>query len=564
MTFLEFIRKNLIIAVIVIVGILVGLIMMDYGDSGSAFSREYRVEINGTKYNAQDTASLGYNGRGYLESLARMSNNAAMEMCRKNADADGDGKLNEQEEMMYRIQVAYLFSMPTSAYMKPQYLLSLWMETGVMKNSPEENLAVNRLLIREEAKALGIKPSREQIDEYIKTLPAFQKNGAFNLEAYKTIVHYRNGQADNTSEQAFRELVSDMILWDTLYSIHTSGVTDVAEAASKINAAREQVLKGVSAWLPLSAVQQPADPTADEVKAYWELNKDKYQSEETRGITLITLIPGEGMNEEQLYAIAAEIRDSLTASPNADPEAIINTAIQNNEVTSAPFSYEKKTLPACSLATAPQELETIISVGGTATPLKQIAFSTDLTAKGSSRYSNFNLTDNKRFVMLQVDSITPASALPFEQAADLARADLMSTMKTAALDKAAEELYNKINAELAAGKDMKTAFAVAEAAGAQVAEFGPKSIAEAADGTKGIYESDLRRTPTGKLADVAKTTEGVAITGITERVVNTDPQQEAQRAALNNMALRLMLMEEWLRSAYTRYSVGVPKADDGE
>ena len=166
--------------------------------------------------------------------------------------------------------------------------------------------------------------------------------------------------------------------------------------------------------------------------------------------------------------------------------------------------------------------------------------------------------------MLQVDSITPASALPFEQAADRARADLMSTMKTAALDKAAEELCNKINAELAAGKDMKTAFAVAEAAGAQVTEFGPKSIAEAADGTKGIYESDLRRTPTGKLADVAKTTEGVAITGITERVVNTDPQQEAQRAALNNMALRLMLMEEWLRSAYTRYSVGVPKADDGE
>lgn len=561
MTFLEFIRKNLFIAVIVIFGILAGLIMMDYSDSGSAFSGEYRVEINETKYKAQETATLGIQGRGYLEALSRMSANAATEMCRKNSDMDGDGKLNEQEEMMYRMQIAYLMSMPTTAYTKPAYLLNQWTGTGVFKESQEENIAVNRLLIREEGKALGIVPSKEQIDAYIQAMPAFQKDGSFNAELYKDIVHFRNGQADTNSEQAFRSLVSDMIIWDTIFSLYTAEVYGIEDADKKINDAREQMLKGVSAWLPATAVAQPAEPDEAAVKAYWETARDNYKSEETRGVTLISLVPGEGMNEEQLYAISTEIRDTLTATPNADPVAIIEAAMQNTEISAAPFTYEKKTLPATTMNAAPAELNAEISIGGETKTLKQVAFSAEQTATGGSRFSNFNMTPNKHFVMIQIDSITPSAPLPFEEAAARAKEDLMAQLKLTAVDKAAEELHAAISAELAAGKDMKTAFAAAEAIGAEVKEFGPTAIAEVADGTKGIYEADLRRTPSGQLAPASKTAEGVAITGITERLVNENAAMNAQRAAINTVSLRLQVMEEWLRTAYTRYKVNVPKVD---
>ncbi|MBR5212801.1 MAG: hypothetical protein IKV92_00890, partial [Akkermansia sp.] len=103
MTFLEFIRKNLIIAVIVIVGILVGLIMMDYGDSGGAFSRDYRVEVNGTRYKAQDVINMGYKTESYLKQINRLSAPAfdgfLMQMC----DTNGDGQLDAQESMLYRL-----------------------------------------------------------------------------------------------------------------------------------------------------------------------------------------------------------------------------------------------------------------------------------------------------------------------------------------------------------------------------------------------------------------------------------------------------------------------------
>ena len=50
MTFLEFIRKNSLLVLIVIVAIGAGLIMMDYSGQGSAFSRDFYIQVNGTNY----------------------------------------------------------------------------------------------------------------------------------------------------------------------------------------------------------------------------------------------------------------------------------------------------------------------------------------------------------------------------------------------------------------------------------------------------------------------------------------------------------------------------------
>ena len=73
MTFLEFIRKHLIIAIIAIVGILVGLIMMDYGDSDSTFSRDYLIEINGTRYKQNDVAQQAMDTKSHLTRLSALS-----------------------------------------------------------------------------------------------------------------------------------------------------------------------------------------------------------------------------------------------------------------------------------------------------------------------------------------------------------------------------------------------------------------------------------------------------------------------------------------------------------
>lgn len=568
MTFLEFIRKNLIIAVIVIVGILVGLIMMDYGDSGGAFSRDYRVEVNGTRYKAQDVINMGYKTESYLKQINRLSAPAfdgfLMQMC----DTNGDGQLDAQESMLYRLN--RMASVPFEPSLKAEHLLNSWGNLGVLKEDAE-NLAVNRILLQEAAKDLGIVPSKEQVDAYIKAMPAFNNNGTFNAEAYKNIVGYRNGQTDNAGERDFRELVADMIVWDTIYSIITADIEGNKEAEKKIDQAVNQNISGWYATLPLSAAPTPEAPTAEAVKAYWESTKENYQSDEKRAFTIIQIIAGEGMNGNDLANRAAEIQEALTAAASSDPEGIITNNIATADSSAGIIDYKLTTCEECTANTTPEALSTLIQAGSNETPLSVLAFNKDLTATGAGRFSQHYLdAEGKNAYIIRMDSITPAAPLPFEQAESAARAALEQGLKVDAFYKAADELYKKISDELAIGKDMKSAFEAATAAGAVVTEYTDSPIAEIAGkqeqglnlseagaAQQRMHESSLRRTHSGTLAPLVKSDQEAVITGISKRTT-------VENGADNNHSMRIMqlrneLMKEWQRSTYTRYKVVVPQ-----
>lgn len=565
MTFLEFIRKNLIIAVIVIVGILVGLLFMDYGDQGSAFSRDYRVEVNGTRYKAQDVMTLGYKTQSYLARLNRLSSpsfdNFLMQLC----DADGNGELDARESVMFTLQRAA--ALPTQASLKPAHLLNSWGNLGVLEG--EENLAVNRLLLQEAGKELGIVPSKEQIDAYIKAMPAFNNNGSFNSEAYKNLVGYSNGQVDGAGERDLRDLVADMIIWDTLNSIITANMEGNLEAEKKVDQAVDQSLCGWTATFSLANAPAPEAPTAEAVKSYWESTKDNYKSDEKRSFTIIQLIASEGMNAESMNYRAAEVQEALVAASATDPEAVISAANASEDV--LPIDYKLIACEECTAETAPEILNTIIKIGSRECALREAAFNESLTATGAGRYSSyFPDTEGNTVYVVRVESIVPAATLPFEQAEPQARVALTEALKLDNFYKVADDLHKKISDELAAGKDMKSAFEAAQTAGAQVEEFTDSHIreisgkqepglelSEAGVEKQRLHESALRRTATGKLAPIVKSGEQAVITGITKRTTVEDNSNSNH--SLRTLQLHDELMKEWLRNAYTRYKVIVPQ-----
>ena len=69
MTILEFIRKNSLMVLIVIVAVGAGLVMMDYSGKGSAFSRDFYIRVDDVGYSYPEAAALGENGKQYLSSL---------------------------------------------------------------------------------------------------------------------------------------------------------------------------------------------------------------------------------------------------------------------------------------------------------------------------------------------------------------------------------------------------------------------------------------------------------------------------------------------------------------
>ena len=163
MTFLEFIRKNSLLVLIVILAIGAGLLMMDYGNQGSTFSRDFHIQVNGTNYATPEVYSMGESASGTIQNLV----SATHTKLRNRFDANGDEELStdEQAAMSAWIQENPQFE---AALTRLQYIMEAWCY-GLCKNA-EENIAINRAVLHEEAKALGIFPSKEQIDAYITSM----------------------------------------------------------------------------------------------------------------------------------------------------------------------------------------------------------------------------------------------------------------------------------------------------------------------------------------------------------------------------------------------------------
>ena len=505
MTFLEFIRKNMLIAVIVIVGILVGLIMMDYGNSGSAFSRDYRIEVNGTRYKAQYTMTNGDKTQYYLLHMG----------CVDKLELWGLGLLNQTNE----------------------------------------NYAVNRLLLREAAAELGIAPSNEEIDEYIKTrIPAFQINNQFSYDAYKELIGYNNGELNSSAENDVRELVSDMIIHDTIKQIVAANVSENKEAKKKVDEAINQNISGCIAVLQLANQEEPAAPSAEVLKQYWEQHKLNYMTEEKRAFTVIKL-----MGDRKVAGAASIIQEALVKTPAATPEEVINA--KRSECAELE-DYKIQRYNECTATTAPDELkQQRVSVNGVDAPLNALIFNSALTSQTAGQYSTY-FTDegDLNSYIIRIDSIVPAVPQSFEQAEEAARKDWIADARVKLFYAKANAIQSMINEALAAGIDMKSAFVAATEAGAVVTEFTNEPLYTVA-ATGAQTASQLSRTHSGSLAPLVKTPTEVVITGISNRT-KSKAEENSTMEQLNNVIMTEALMRDWIISAYSHYKVVVPQTEE--
>ena len=575
MTFLEFIRKNSLLVLIVIIAIGAGLLMMDYGNQGSAFSRDYHIQVNGTNYNVQDVYSLGENGQGVIQNLY----SSMVTKMRERFDANDDEKLSADEEAAMSAWIQEHAEVEASMG-RLQYILQAW-SYGPCTRS-EENIAINRAVLHEEAAALGIIPSKEQIDNFIKGMPAFiNADGGFDRKLYQNMTGWYDGVANNPMEQAFRSVISDIIAWETIGALITEGVVHNSKVQSEIVDASNQSVSGKTAWLATDKVPAPAAPTEEELKTWWEAHKDNYKSEQRRIVSLYTLTPGKDVTTDALMNTADIIMQDLSMANGAGIDTILENAAANPE--NAEFTYKNAdgsthiTLPLSTLAQVPAELRAEVDHNGKRTSLAEIAFNeiecaTTLAAYEEAVKNNngdklstiqqmrgFFLTDDNKLLLIKVEAVEAPAVLPFEQAREKALSDLNTERADNALNIAAEKLYKEMSDAVAAGEGTDAVFAKAAAAGAVVSDFGPCELNFNADLPEGVTVQDLLTTPANKLCPQAIEATGARISMVTGRTVPADRQYTMAKLMyqipMSNARLSNQLMLDWLNTAYTRYKV---------
>ncbi len=575
MTVLEFIRKNSLLALIVIAALLIGFIMMDYSGKQNPLSNDFYIQVDGTGYSYPDTYNLGQNGVSYVQALYTNTTRKMIERF----DTDKNGELNEAENAA---MMAWLSQNPQvdTALKTLDAIFRSW---GYgMAGESEINFAVNRAVLKAEAKALGFAPSKEQIDAYIQAMPAFMNaDGSFDQELYHRMTGFHNGVASNPTEKAFRDVVADMMVWECIHALVTDGLQYNTKAQSELIDALHQKVTGKTAWLAKSAVPAPADPTEDEIKAYWDTNKDRYKSDERRIVSLYTLRPADGATLDALMSTADIIMQDLSQANGKGIDAMLDGAAANPENT--PFTYlqgDNKThvtLPICTLATLPAELKILVDHNGESVELGKVLFGEVDTAPSVAEYEaahaagdaekytsirqirGFYPTKDGSLILARVEAIETPSVLPYEQARDKALADLQAERNNTALADAAQKLYDDMRATLDGG-DINAVFEKAKAAGAEVQDFGPVTLAGLGTSLPlGATPQTLMSTPSGKLAELAVLPDGAAITAVLSRSIELSPEYSYAKVggymAELNAKLRSDIMTDWQNSAYIRYNV---------
>ncbi len=578
MTALEFIRKNSILVLIVIAAVALGLVMMDYSGKGSMFSNDYYIQVNGTGYDYAETEMLGGNGREYLSSLV----SSVHQRIQDNFDADGNEELDDAER-----QKANAWVEANPHVEESLALIQLAYQTwgrGVTEDD-SVNFAISRAMLHEQAKEFGIKPSKEQVDAFIRSFPSFVKaDGNFDQSLYQRLAGYRNGVANNNQERAFRAVIEDLIIWQSLRAMLTEGVSFNRTATADLINAMSQKMLGKTAWLPLGFVTEPAEPTEEELKTYWESHKENYKSEEKRIISIYTLTPTEGTTLDALLSTADIIMQDLSQANGQGFDQMLETAAENPEL--SPFSYltaEGKshiTLPLSALSSLPTELQVEVDHNGETVTLGQAAFTVETapsvqeyeaaTAAGTAdklvnikHVRGFFPTKDGKLALVRVEAAEAPVVLPYEEARERALADLRQERKDNALELRAKEIYAAMEAVLAEGGDITSAFNKAEEMGAVVSTFGPVGLGLDDGLPEGADPAVLMRTPSGKLIPLVVMPHGARISSVIDRTVEDSPEMRGMRDIFYlrqmNSQLELYTFLDWHSDAIRRYNVQLSK-----
>ncbi len=578
MTALEFIRKNSILVLIVIAAVALGLIMMDYSGKGSMFSNDYYIQVDGTNYDYPETAVLGGNGKEYLSSLV----SSVHQRIQENFDADGNEELDEAEQQKAN---AWVEANPRveEAIALVQLAYRTW-GRGVTEDDAV-NFAISRALLHAQARELGIAPSKEQVDSFIRSFPAFIKaDGSFDQALYQRLAGYRNGVANNNQERAFRSVISDLIVWQSLRSMLTEGVAYNRAAVSGIIDMMNQKMLGKTAWLPRGFVGEPAEPTEEELKAWWETHKENYKSEEKRIVSVYTLTPSEGSTLDALLSTADIIMQDLSQANGQGFDAMLENAAENPEL--SPFSYltadgkSHTTAPLSALSALPAELQVEVDHNGETVTLGAAAFTVEsapsvqeyeaATAAGTAdklvnikHVRGFFPTKDGKLALVRVEAIEQPVVLPFEDAREKALADMKKERKDNALELRAKEIYAAMEAVLTNGESISAAFAKAEEMGAVVSNFGPVGLGLDDGLPEGADPAVLVRTPSGKLIPLVVLPHGARISSVVDRTVEDSPEMRGMRDLFYlrqmNSQLELYTFLDWQSDAIRRYKVMLNK-----
>ncbi|MBR9874068.1 MAG: peptidylprolyl isomerase [Vibrionaceae bacterium] len=245
---------------------------------------------------------------------------------------------------------------------------------------------INDVLLDQQAEALGLRISDEQVRSMILEMPQFQSNGQFDQEIYQASLRRAGFSPDTFAEYMRRELVREQLLNALQTSeftlpgeVQVQGelftqtrdirtiVIDFEEFAKNVeltdeeiqdyykanqdNFTRPEQAKVAYVELSAEALKKQTEVSDEEVQKYYDEHLDKYSSEEQRRVAHILVEGGDEAkaqaildqlnNGAEFAALAEEKSDDFGSAENGGDLGWIERDVMDPAFEKAAFALEK-------------------------------------------------------------------------------------------------------------------------------------------------------------------------------------------------------------------------------
>lgn len=182
-----------------------------------------------------------------------------------------------------------------------QYYLQSYELASIMRIIPSSggldsfaNLFVARHLMED----LGIRPSTEEARAALEKLPALQNNGKLDVSRGQMLEQLAGSMGFDGD--ALLEIMKDTIGLRKLQELVTKSYTASPLAAEKQYASSYQTFKGAKITFETEAFKKDVAVTDDEIKKYYEENKENYKTSEKRAVSYVLFEKAKDLDKKPL------------------------------------------------------------------------------------------------------------------------------------------------------------------------------------------------------------------------------------------------------------------------
>ncbi|MDU1059181.1 MAG: peptidylprolyl isomerase [Leclercia adecarboxylata] len=374
-------------------------------------------------------------------------------------------KVNDQEISRGQFENAFAGERNRMQQQLGDQFSELAANEGYMKNLRQQTLnrLIDEALLDQYAREIGLSISDDQVKKAIFSTPAFQNDGKFDNTRYNAIVN-QMGMTPDQYAQALRNQLTTQQLINAVVGTDFMLKGEADELATLVSQQRivREATFDVNA---LAAKQQASD---EEVKSYYEQNKNNFTSPEQFRVSYIKLDAAamqENATDTEIQSYYDQHQDQFT-QPQRNRFSIIQTKTEA-EAKEALDELNKGT----DFATVAKEKSTdIISAknGGDMGWLEEGTTPDELKNAGLKEKGQLSgvIKSSVGFLVVRLDDITPATTKPLADVRD----DIAAKVKQ---EKALDGFYalqQKVSD--AASNDNESLVGAEQAAGAKAVTTG--------------------------------------------------------------------------------------------